>query len=182
MRFDQWSVCLPWMNIWALSNVRSYVWSETIHQLLSILSKNCHQNHMLKRQLSWECKTEITGLQSQATEKHSGLNYDHVIPFRCSLWFLPLISPGQFLVLIFFLRLDQNSTKQERKTMYKLTWHWTCIWEKNVSDSTGQRSELPGLIVCWPNLGAWLILERRNALLTSFGRLINDVSIFAFWI
>ena len=68
LRFVKWSVCLPWMNIWALSNDRSYVWSETIHQLLSILSKNCHQNQMFKRQLSWECKTEITGLQGQARE------------------------------------------------------------------------------------------------------------------
>lgn len=68
LRFVQWSVCLPWMNIWALSNDRSYVWSETKHQLLSILSKKRHQKQMFKRQLSWECKTEITDLQGQARE------------------------------------------------------------------------------------------------------------------
>jgi len=27
------------------------------------------------------------------------------------------------------------------------------MWENNASDSTGQRSELPGLIVCWRDLG-----------------------------
>ena len=159
-----------------------FVWSKTIHQLLSILSTNCHQNQMFKRQLSWECKTEITGLQSQAREA-----------LWAELWpchtfsLLPLVSALNLSRAVSGLDILSSSRSElykirKKKTMYKLTWHWTCIWEKNVSDSTGQRSELPGLIVCLRNLGAWIISERRKALLLSFGRLINDVSIFAFTI
>jgi len=153
LRFVQWSLCLPWMNIWALSNDRSYVWSETIHQLLSILSKNCHQNQMFKRQLSWECKMEITGLQSQAREAL------WAEPWPCRTFsLLSLVAALNISRVVSGLDILSSSRSElykirKKKTMCKITWHWTCIWENNASDSTGQRSELPGLIVCWRNLG-----------------------------